>query len=268
MLKNLSDMNNFKHYLIEIYDYRHVLKLLVRQYLVLRYRRTILGYLWTLVNPLLMMGVMAVVFSAVQKIDLKTFAIFLFAGMVPWACFNNMITLSSNSLIVNESLIKKIYIPKVIFPLSVSIGVLIDSMFSFVSLLILIVVLGAEPLLVWLYIPFAFLLLFLFSFGVALIFSILTVFLRDLQYILGVVMQALFFLSPVLYEKGLLKGDMAVIIALNPIVPFIELFRSVLNDGKMPSIDIIQSSLFLAVLSFVIGVIFFFLKQNRIIFRL
>lgn len=268
MLKNLSDMNNFKRYLVEIYDYRHVLKLLVRQYLVLRYRRTVLGYLWTLVNPLLMMGVMAVVFSAVQKIELKTFAIFLFSGMVPWNCFNNTVILSSNSLINNESLIKKIYIPKIIFPLSVSIGVLIDSVFSFVALLLLMIMLGAQPLLVWAYIPLAFLLLFLFSFGIALIFSILTVFLRDLQHILGIAMQALFFLSPVLYEKTLLKGDIGFIMALNPIVPFIELFRAILNQGVAPNLHIIQNATLAAIVSFIIGLVFFFLKQKRIIFRL
>lgn len=261
-------MNNFKRHLVEVYDYRYVLKLLVRQYLVLRYRRTLLGYLWTLVNPLLMMGVMAVVFAAVQKIELKTFAIFLFSGMVPWNCFNNTVILSSNSLINNESLIKKIYIPKVIFPLSVSIGVLVDSVFSSFSLLLLMMMLGVKPLLVWAYMPLAFLLLFLFSLGVALIFSILTVFLRDLQHILGVAMQALFFLSPVLYEKSLLQGDLGAIIALNPVVPFIELFRAILHEGVAPNWQVIQTALLIASISLLMGLLFFFAKQSRIIFRL
>ena len=93
----------------ELYAYRNVLLQLVRQQLILRYRRTVFGYLWTLLNPILMMSVTAVVFSSLFKQDLKTFTIFLFAGMIPWNCFSSIVVQSGTSFIYNEGLIKKIY---------------------------------------------------------------------------------------------------------------------------------------------------------------
>jgi ABC-type polysaccharide/polyol phosphate export permease len=115
----------------ELYGNRNVLQQLIAQQLILRYRRTLLGYLWTLINPLLMMSVMAVVFSTLFKADLKTFAVFLFAGMIPWNFFSSVVTQSGTAFINNESLIKKIYLPKAIFPLSIAFALLVDSLLSF-----------------------------------------------------------------------------------------------------------------------------------------
>lgn len=107
----------FSLFLSELSSSRNVLSQLIFQQLILRYRRTALGYLWTLINPLLMMSIMAMVFSTLFKADLKSFAVFLFAGMIPWNFFSAVITQSGASFINNEGLIKKIYLPKVIFPL-------------------------------------------------------------------------------------------------------------------------------------------------------
>ena len=112
-------IKNFNQQLIEVSKFKFVLQQLVRQQLILRYRRTALGYLWTLINPLLMMSVTAVVFSTLFKLELKTYAVFLFAGMIPWNYFNSSVVQSGSSFINNESLIKKIYLPKSLFPLSI-----------------------------------------------------------------------------------------------------------------------------------------------------
>ncbi|MFZ3036586.1 MAG: hypothetical protein WA112_04800 [Rugosibacter sp.] len=108
------------------------------------YRRTVLGYLWTLINPLLMMSVMALVFATLFKADLKTFAVFLFAGMIPWNFFNSVVTQSGMSFINNEGLIKKIYLPKAIFPLSIAFALLIDSVLSFLALFVIILAIGGS----------------------------------------------------------------------------------------------------------------------------
>src|SRR3990172_2110847 len=112
--------------LSELQANRAVLRQLVSQQLILRYRRTALGYLWTLINPLLMMSVMAVVFATLFKSDLRTFTVFLFAGMIPWNFFSSVVTQSGTSFINNEGLIKKIYLPKIVFPLSITFALLID----------------------------------------------------------------------------------------------------------------------------------------------
>lgn len=165
-----------QNFIIELYSYRAVLIRLVTQQLILRYRRTVLGYFWTLINPLLMMSVMALVFSSLYKTDLRTFALFLFAGMIPWNFFSSVVAQSCSSFINNEGLIKKIYLPKLIFPLSLSIALLIDSLLSFIALLIIILILGGKIGWAILFIPYAFAILWVFTLGVGLAISVASVF--------------------------------------------------------------------------------------------
>ena len=252
----------------EIYYSRNVLWQLVAQQLILRYRRTALGYLWTLINPLLMMSIMALVFSALFKADLKIFAVFLFTGMIPWNFFNSVVTQAGTAFVNNEGLIKKIYLPKIIFPLSIASAVLIDTVFSFFALFIIIIILGSPLSWAVLFIPLAFLLLFLFTLGIGLITSIATVYFRDLQYVILIVMQALFFLTPILYKPDSLKGKVAFLMTLNPVVPFIELFRAPLYLGSLPSKSTIMLSVLFSLLSITIGLIIFLWQEKKIVFRL
>jgi ABC-type polysaccharide/polyol phosphate export permease len=179
--------NSLQRNFQEVRQYRDVLAQLVRQFLTLRYRRTILGYLWTLLNPLLMMSVTAVVFATLFNQDLVTYSIFLFAGMVPWTFFATTVSQSCTAFINNEGLIKKIYLPKIIFPLSLTIGILIDSALSLLALFVLILLFGAPISWALLFIPIAYLLLLFFALGVALVMAVATVFFRDLQYVISVV---------------------------------------------------------------------------------
>lgn len=262
MIKNL--INHLK----ELQASRAVLRQLVRQQLTLRYRRTALGYLWTLLNPILMMSVTAVVFSTLFKMDLKTYAVFLFAGMIPWNCFASIVTQSGGSFINNEGLIKKIYLPKMIFPLSVSLGILIDSTLSFIALFLIIFAIGGQLSWALLFIPIAFLLLFFFSLGIAFITSIVTVFFRDLQHIIIIVMQAWFFLTPVMYKNEALTGKIAWLVKFNPVVPFIELFRAPLYSASLPSTTVLTNTLVFTFGSLLIGLLFFLFQEKKIVFRL
>lgn len=253
---------------MEVISYRDVLWQLVRQQLILRYRRTIFGYLWTLLNPILMMGVMAVVFSTLFKQDIKTFTVFLFSGMIAWNCFNTIVVQSAMSFISNEGLIRKIYLPKLVFPLSVSIALVIDSLLSFVALFAIMLVLGAKFSLALFFIPIAYAFLVIFSFGLALVMSVATVFFRDLQYVIGIIMQAWFFLTPIFYKPDSLAGKVAWLIKLNPLSSFVELFRAPLVMGALPASSVILNTFLMAIFSIVVGLLFFVSQQNKIIFRL
>lgn len=261
-------LEKLRKYSIELSTYSSVLRQLVRQQLTLRYRRTLLGYLWTLINPLLMMSVTAVVFSALNKVELKTFAVFLFAGMIPWNCFSSIVTQSGNSFIYNEGLIKKIYLPKIVFPLSIALGGILESIFSFIALFFIMVSIGGQFSWALIFIPFAYVLLFFFSLGIALLVSIATVFFRDLQYIINIVMQALFFLTPILYKSELIAGKVAWLIKFNPVVPFIELFRAPLYLAVLPSASVIMYSVALSCASMFFGLLIFSIQEKKIVFRL
>ncbi len=252
----------------ELIAARGILHQLVRQQLILRYRRTLFGYLWTLLNPLFMMSITAIVFANLFHSDLKTFAIFMFAGMVAWNCFSNMVVLSTNSLINNEGLIKKIYLPKILFPLSVSLGVLIDSVLSLGALFIIILYIGGTPSWSLLFLPVAYVLLFLFAFGFALIMSIATIFYRDLQHVIGIAMQALFFMTPIIYDKNRITGKFATLLDLNPVTYFVDLFRMPIRYGELPSMDTLSIAIVLALVSLSCGVTLFLRLENKIVYRL
>jgi ABC-type polysaccharide/polyol phosphate export permease len=259
---------NVKPFLEELYNNRNVLWQLVTQQLILRYRRTFMGYLWTLINPLVMMSVMAIIFSTLFKSDLKNFTVFLFAGMIPWNLFNSIVTQSGTSFINNEGLIKKIYLPKIIFPLSLALALLIDSTISFLVLATIIIGIGGSLSFAILFIPIAYILLFFFSLGVGLITSVATVFFRDLQHVILIAMQGLFFLSPVLYKHGALTGKAAWIVGLNPVVPFIEIFRSPLYLAELPNSIVILKALLISVSALTIGFFVLLRQEKNIVFRL
>lgn len=255
-------------FLIELYGSHDVLGQLVSQQLILRYRRTSLGYLWTLINPLLMMSVMAVVFSTLFKSDLKNFAIFLFAGMVPWNFFSAVASQSGSAFINNEALIKKIYLPKVIFPLSIVIALLIDSVLSLAALFTVIMIIGGSVSWALTFLPLAYVLLFILALGTGLILSVASVFFRDLQYIMTIVLQALFFLTPVLYKNESLGGKMAWLVSINPLTPFIEVFRAPIYLGSLPSTPVIVRASAISVAFLMLGLLIFLCNEKKIIFRL
>lgn len=257
-----------RSFLIELHHARNVLKQLVSQQLILRYRRTALGYLWTLINPLLMMSVMALVFATLFKADLKTFTVFLFAGMIPWNFFNAVVTQSGTSFINNEGLIKKIYLPKVIFPLSIAAALLIDSAFSFFALFAIIILLGGSLSWAVLFIPVAYLMLFFFALGIGLIMSVATVFFRDLQHVTLIAMQGLFFLTPIVYKHEALSGEVAWLVGLNPVVPFIELFRAPLYQASLPSSSAIVHAGVFSLITMAMGLLVFLWQEKKIVFRL
>ena len=255
-------------YFSEIYENRNILHQLVRQQIILRYRRTIFGYLWTLLNPLLMMSVTAVVFSTIFNMDLKTYAILLFSGMIAFNLFATTVAQSGQSLIGNEGLIKKIYIPKLLFPLAVSLALLIDSLLMTSSLFIIILAIGGKLTLSLLFIPFAYLLLLAFSFGLGLVLSVSAVYFRDLQHIIGILMQALVFLSPVYYKPESLSGKVRRLIELNPLTQFIELFRAPTYQGVLPATEVVLQATLYACLSLMVGLWFFRKHEHRVAFRM
>ncbi|PJD93159.1 MAG: hypothetical protein CK424_02940 [Legionella sp.] len=245
-----------------------ILYQLVRQQLILRYRRTFLGYLWTLFNPLLMMSVTSVVFSTIFKLDLKTYAVFLFSGMVAYNYFATCVAQTGQSLLGHEQLLKKIYVPKVLFPLSVSFTLLVDSILMASSLFIIILGIGGKLTIALFFIPVAYVLLYFFSFGLGLILSICVVYFRDLQHIVGIVMQVLLFLSPVFYKPDSMAGKVKRFIDINPLTYFIKLFRDPICEGHIPELNVIFIAAVFAIVSFIAGTYFFGKNENNIVIRL
>lgn len=258
----------FKSFFVGIIKYRTVLGQLVKQQVTLRYRRTIFGFLWTLLNPLLNMAVIATVFSIVLKFQIRDYSIFLFSAIIPWTMFSNTIAQCSQSLIVNEGLIKKVYLPKQLFITANAFSVLIDSLLSTVCLFIIALVFGAKLSLSLVFLPISFFILFFFTFGLGLILSISLVFLRDVQYLIGVLLQALYFITPIIYPISAVPNEYRWVFSWNPMFYFIELFREPIYNNKFPSIDLIIMCLIFSGVIFSAGVYIFKTNERKIVFRL
>ena len=252
----------------EIIYYHQVLMQLIYQQITIRYRRTIFGFFWTLLNPLLNMIVITVVFSLVMKFQINDYAIFLFSGMIPWSIFSTSLSQGCIALITNESLFKKIYLPKQLFIISIIISTLIDSLLSTVCLFIITLFIGVKISIVLLLLPVAFLVLITFSLGLALILSIATVYYRDVQHLIGTLLQILYFATPIIYPINIIPIEFHYIFDWNPMSFFIELFRDPIYLHKLPKVNSILICSFLSLVSIMSGIYFFRSNDKKVIFRL
>jgi ABC-type polysaccharide/polyol phosphate export permease len=245
-----------------------VLSQLISQNLTLRYRRTAIGFLWTLVNPLLMIAVSAVVFSIVLRIGLKDYAIFLFSAIIPWNFLNGCIQAGGTSMITNEGLIKKIYVPKHIFPVSAAVSLLVDSVLSTVSLFVIVLILGAKLTSALLFLPVAFLITGVLGGALALIFSVVFVYLRDTAHIISILMQAVYYITPIIYPVSLVPEQYRIYFKFNPLYYFVQLFRAPIYEGVFPDAMSVAVSCGTSAIMALISLIVFQRYSKKIIFRL
>jgi ABC-type polysaccharide/polyol phosphate export permease len=252
----------------EIFQFREVLEQLVRQHFILKYRRTLIGILWPILSPLFSMAISAIVFSMVFRMPVKDYSIFLFSAMIPWMLFSNTISASGKSIIQHEYLVKKVFIPMQIFPIQSAITVLIDTGLAMGALFILGFFLGLKLSPALLFLPIAFLLVALFSFGLGLIISVVMTYARDVEFILPVIIQAGYFLTPILYPMSMIPEKFHPIYNLNPMLHFIDLFRAPIYLSRLPDPSSIFYSIAFAGLSIIVGNIIFQKNRNFLVFRL
>ena len=201
-----------------------------------RYRRSMLGFAWSLLNPLFTMLVMTAVFSLLFHRDPRAFSVFLFTGLLPWTFINDSITNGSQSIVVAEPFLKKVYIPKVFFPL-VTVGTEgVNFCLSLVSMIVLGLCLGMQVGPTLLLVPLAIALLCIVTFSIALLLSVATVYFRDLTHIIKIILGAVFYLVPILYPLEQIPAHFRGFFLLNPIYYFINLFRITINECRVPTL--------------------------------
>ncbi|WP_169083613.1 ABC transporter permease [Paenibacillus sp. PL91] len=218
----------------EIYNYRQMLESLVLTDLRTRYKGSFLGFFWTLLNPLLMLLVYSIVFKYVVRIDMENYTAYLFIGLISWSLFSQAITSGAGVIVRNAGLVKKIYFPKEILPLSIILGGVINYLFS---LLILFPILFIHKInLGWplLMLPLVLFIHMMFTLAMTLLISSLNVFFRDLEHIMGVVIMAWFYLTPIVFTSSMIPEKIAFIFNLNPLKVIIESFHKVFFYNEMP----------------------------------
>lgn len=230
-MKKLTEKLPYQHLL----NYIPLMQELVKRDLKVKYRRSFLGYLWSLLNPLLMMCVMSFVFSTIFRSTIPNFPLYLICGQTLWNFFNESTNMAMFSVLQNGALIKKVYIPKFIFPISRVLSSFVTMSFSLVA--ILIVMLFTRATVYWTILLFWVPLVFLFFFccGMGMILSSLAVYFRDITHLYGVMTLVLMYFTPMFYDITILPAYVQAAIKLNPLYHYITFFRGLILYGQIPS---------------------------------
>ena len=247
--------------------YRPLLDELVIRDLKLKYRRSILGYVWSLLNPLLMMIVMSLVFSYMFRFDIPNYPLYLICGQTLWIFFNESTNMAMHSVLANGALIRKVYIPKYIFPISRVLSSFVTMSFSLVA--ILIVMIFTRVPLTWkmLLVPVPLVFLLVFCMGIGMILSALAVYFRDIVHLYGVLTMAWMYATPIFYPISAVPQEVAVIIHFNPMYHYITFFRQLVLYGTIPGADIWLACILTSTVMFLIGfLVFRRMQKNFILF--
>lgn len=247
----------------EIYKYRHMLKTLVKQDIKGRYKGSVLGFLWTLLNPLLMLAVYSVVFQFVFKSNIEHYPIYLFICLMPWNAFANTIAMGTVSVTNGSSIIKKVYFPREVLPLSVVISNTIQYFFSAAIIFIALLVSGVGISLFALFLPLIVLIQAIFSLGLILMLSAANVYIRDVQYIMNPVMMIWMYASPILYNISMVPEKFQGIYKLNPMVSIMEAYQNILYNKTWPNFSSLGYVAIIAIVVLVLGYLVYNKLQRR-----
>ena len=237
----------------ELYDYREMLSNLVRKDLKVRYKGSVLGFLWTFLNPLLQLIVYTIVFSTIMKVDIDKFYIYLFIGLIPWLFFATCIQVGSISILMNKDLIKKIYFPRIILPISTVNSAFMNMFYSMIVVLLTILVSGIGFSKYILLLPLAMIMQYILVLGMIFVFSALNVYFRDLEYILNIIVMIWFYLTPVVYTMDMVPEKYRFWFYLNPMTGIINFYRDILYYKRMPTFKSFGGILIYGIVMVVIG---------------
>ncbi len=252
----------------DAWKYRWAVESFVTNNLRRRYRRSALGFLWGLLGPLLTMSIMATVFSLLFHADIKTYTVYVFSGILPWSYMSESAVEGSQCLVAAESYLKKLFIPKLFFPL-VSTGTdTVNFLFSLLSLLLIGVVAGIQWKLSLLLLPAIIAVTATLNLGMAILFGVATVYFRDLTHILRVTLPALFYMMPIIYPLEWIPEHCRHLFLLNPFYYVIDLYRQVICKGQVPPAHDWAVSIALASCVLFAGLLALKKREHDLIFRM
>lgn len=242
-----------KH-LIELYDYREMIFSLVKKDLRGRYKGSVLGFLWTFINPLLQLMVFTLVFSVIMKAGYDQYYLFLFVALVPWMFFSSSVQDGSTAIIREKDMVKKIYFPREVMPIATVTSGFVNMLLTFIVIFIVLIFSGKgiNPVAI-LCLPFVMIVEYILCLGIALIVAALTVYFRDLQYILGIFTMALQYMTPVMYGSEMVPDWAMPIFQANPMTPIIDMYRQILYYKEVPEMLSLLYVLALGVIFIVLG---------------
>ena len=248
----------------ELWEYRELIYFLAWSNVKIRYKQTVLGAAWAIIQPFMTMLVFSLFFGKLAKVpsDNVPYPVFSFAALVPWTFFSNSLRLASNSLIGSAHLITKIYFPRLAIPIATVLSGVVDFGVAFLMLLAMMLYYGMMPGDRMLWLPLFFMLAVVAALGASLWLSALSVEYRDVQHVMPFVLQFWLFATPIAYSSSMLAEPWRTLYGINPMVGVVEGFRwALLGTNTAPGPIIIVSSL--AALIVLVGGAFYFRRMER-----
>lgn len=246
-------VNVFKN----LYKYRELLKTNVKKEIRGKYKNSFLGVLWSFLNPLLQIVVYAIVFQVILKNPKENYAIFLCCGLIPWTFFSSAITRAAFTMIENGNIIKKVYFPREILPISIVTSEAVNFMISTIIILGFVIFGGIGISKYILFYPLVLLAQYILLIAISLIVSSISVYVRDLQHLIGVAMQLLFYATPIVYASETIPESFKWVLNLNPMTYIINGYRDIFYNQTMIDIIPLLTLIVISIVVCVIGYIIF-----------
>ena len=248
----------------ELYAYREMIFSLVRRYLKGRYKGSFLGFFWTFLNPLLQLAVYTMVFSVILRNGREDYYLFLFVALVPWIFCSSCVSSGASCIWQSQDLVKKIYFPREVLPLSFVISNFVNMVLSLLVVLVVLIVSGKGlKLIPMLYLPLIMAVEFVLCLGITLMVSGLDIYFRDLEYLMGILALAWQFLTPIMYGIDQVPEQYLTIFYLNPMTPVIIAYRDILYFGQVPDIKTLGAATAEGILLCIIGFFVFGRLKRR-----
>ena len=261
----VKEGKNFKIYFQALKKYRFLLEDMVVRDIKLKYRRSVIGLLWSILNPLLMMIVITAVFQHLFRFEIENFSVYYLTGWVVFNFITEATTGAMTSIIGASALIRKVYIPKYIFPMQKCVFSFVNTLFSLIALFAVMLVLKVDFTWYMLLIPIPLILALIFAIGLGMILATAAVFLRDMIHLYGVFTMVWMYLTPIIYPEEILVGIMQSIMKLNPMYYYVDYLRQVTLYGTMPGLNDFLIMCGCSIASLLIGIAVFKKKQDRFI---
>ncbi len=240
-----------------LYQYRELLKTNVQKEIRGKYKGSFLGVLWSFLNPLLMVLVYALVFPYIMRTNVDNYLIFLIVAVIPWNFFTTCITTGCNCVWINGGIIKKVYFPREILPVSVIAAGLINFLISCLIILIFLLFGGVGFSLQLLWLPLIAIIQSMFSLGLLFILSAINVYVRDVEYLVGFLLNLLFYATPILYTAEMFPQKIRWVLYLNPMTHLIDAYRSIFYYQTTPNLFSLLYISLLSILILILGYMIF-----------
>lgn len=258
-------MNSIVKAITEFFKYKSLAYELVLRDVKVRYRRSVLGLLWTMLTPVLTMLVLTIIFSQLFQRDIENYVVYLLSGNILFSFFNESTATGMRSILDGSSLINKVYIPKCLFPIARSLSSAVNLFFAIIALLVVMLITGSRFHLSLLMIPVVVSYLFMFATGIGMILSSYVIFFRDITHIYGVVIMLWMYVTPIFYPETLVEEVSPLLLQINPMYHYIHYFRSLILVGEVPGLQENLICFGIGLLTLFIGFIVIIRKQNKFI---